>query len=124
MQLPSDLEALDEDVDQHSTQWRLWRSGASSRFYALVYDPHPGRMEWYGFRLRAKSSARERLELSEYWMSLTHSFRAGGALTAPAALMPAMKSPRGRHVGTAHRCMRLVSQKLFKEQPLWFACTG
>lgn len=66
MQLPSDLEALDEDAGKHSTQWRLWRSRAASRFYALVYDPHPGRMEWHGFRLRAKSPARARLELSEF----------------------------------------------------------
>lgn len=66
MQLPSDLVALDEDADQHSTQWGIWRSRAINRFYALIYDPHPGRMKWYGFRLRAKSPAQARLELSEY----------------------------------------------------------
>lgn len=65
IQLPSDLVALDEDADQHSTQWSIWRSRATNRFYALVYDPHLSQMEWFGFRLKAKTPDRARLELSE-----------------------------------------------------------
>lgn len=65
MQLPSDLTALDEGADQHSTQWQLWRSRATNTMYALAYNPHPNQLDWSGFRLQAKSSDKARLELAE-----------------------------------------------------------
>jgi hypothetical protein len=63
MQLPSDLVALDEDADRHHTQWGLWHSSSTNKFYALIYDSFPSRMEWYGFRIRASSFAQARLQL-------------------------------------------------------------
>lgn len=65
LQLPSDLTALDEDADQYSTQWQLWRSRATNTIYALTYKPHPNQLDWNGFRLQAKSSDKARFELAE-----------------------------------------------------------
>lgn len=63
MQLPSDLVSVEEAGYQHSIRWGLWRSQALRKFYAISYDAH--QLQWFGFRLRAKTVAQARLEFAD-----------------------------------------------------------
>ncbi len=63
MQIPSDLQSIDEDADQHATSWTIWRSRAVGKLYALSYEP--SQLCWHGFRLGSKNPVKARLELAE-----------------------------------------------------------
>ncbi|MOA15122.1 hypothetical protein D3C78_1352630 [compost metagenome] len=60
--IPSDLAAVDSDTDKYGEDQSLWYSKSFKRYYVLEYNPQA--MEWYGFRLTAKSKISAKAEWS------------------------------------------------------------